>query len=286
MWMRSLGDKWRRLRSESSGMLGRILTEHQRAEFDDLGLASLRGAFSVDDAAAMRAVAWREMGRKYGIRENDTATWTVERPSGLKNTKRHRAFDAIGSEALIAAFDELIGAGEWARPRTWGQVMVTFPSASQPWVVPHGVWHVDFRYDASTTGSLFGVKVFAFFGDVAPRSGGTLVISRSHRVVSRFVDGLPESARADFRSTRLRFMAHHPWLRALANPEYDADRTARFMDEDGDIDGIAVRVVELTGAAGDVVIAHPWTVHHVAINAGSYPRLMRAQSIYGCTKEA
>jgi hypothetical protein len=81
-------------------------------------------------------------------------------------------------------------------------------------------------------------------------------------------------------------MAHHPWLQTLTTPEYDADRTARFMDEDSDIDGIAVRVVELTGAAGDVVIAHPWTVHHVAFNTGSYPRLMRAQSIYGCTKEA
>jgi len=155
-------------------MLGRMLTERQRAEFDDLGFVSLPGAFGIDDAAAMRAVAWRELGRKYGIRENDSATWTVERPSGLKNTKRHRSFDAIGSEALTAAFDELMGAGEWARPRTWGQVMVTFPNASQAWVVPHGLWHVDFRYDASTMGPLFGLKVFAFFGDVAPRSGGTL----------------------------------------------------------------------------------------------------------------
>jgi len=34
------------------------------------------------------------------------------------------------------------------------------------------------------------------------------------------------------------------------------------------------------------VITHPWTVHHVAFNAGLYPRLMRAQSIYGCAKEA
>lgn len=263
-------------------MLGRMLTERQRAEFDDLGFVSLPGAFGVDDAAAMRAVAWRELTRKYGIRENDSATWTVERPSGLKNTKRHRSFDAIGSEALTAAFDELMGAGEWARPRTWGQVMVTFPNASQAWVVPHGLWHVDFRYDASTVGPLFGLKVFAFFGDVAPRSGGTLVISRSHRAVSRFVDSLPKSARADFRTTRLRFMDHQPWLRALATPEYDVERTARFMDRDGDVDGIAVRVVELTGAAGDVVITHPWTVHHVAFNAGLYPRLMRAQSIYGC----
>jgi hypothetical protein len=263
-------------------MLWRMLTGGQRADFDDLGLVRVRGAFGADDAARMRAVAWREMGRKYGIREADRATWTVDWPSGLKNTKRNRAFDAIGREVLTAVFDELIGSGEWTRPRTWGQVMVTFPDASQPWVVPHRLWHVDFRYDASAE-PLFGLKVFAFFGDVAPRSGGTLVIARSHRLVSRFLAELPKYVRADFRRTRLLFMDHHPWLRVLASPEYDCERTARFMDQDGDVDGIAARVIELTGAAGDVVITHPWTVHHVAFNAGRYPRLMRSQSIYRCT---
>jgi Phytanoyl-CoA dioxygenase (PhyH) len=270
--------------SESKGRLERMLTGRQHADFDDLGFLRVSGAFSTDDAATMRAVAWREMDRKYGIREADRATWTVEWPSGLKNTKRNRAFDAIGGEVLTAAFDQLIGSGEWVRPRTWGQVMVTFPKASQPWVVPHRLWHVDFRYDARPE-PLFGLKVFAFFGDVAPRSGGTLVIARSHQLVSRFLADLPEGVRADFRNTRLRFMDHHPWLRALATPEYDRERTTRFVDQDGDVNGIAARVVELTGAAGDVVITHPWTVHHVAVNAGRYPRLMRAQSIYRCTQK-
>lgn len=52
------------------------------------------------------------------------------------------------------------------------------------------------------------------------------------------------------------------------------------MDRDGDVDGVAARVVELTGTAGDIVIIHPWTFHHAAFNAGHYPRLMRGQSIY------
>jgi hypothetical protein len=265
-------------------MLERMLTDRQRAEFDDLGFVRIPDAFSADDAAAMRTVAWRELGHRYGIREDDRATWTTEQPTGLKHTKRHRAFDAIDSGALTAAFDALIGTGEWVRPRTWGQVMVTFPNRSRPWVVPHGVWHVDFRYDAIVSGPLFGLKVFAFFGDVAPRGGGTLVIARSHRLVSRFVKDQPDGIRTDFRRSRLRFMEHHPWLRALATPTYDAGRTVRFMDQDGDVDGIAARVVELTGTAGDVVITHPWTVHHVAFNSGSYPRLMRGQSIYRSTR--
>ena len=75
-------------------------------------------------------------------------------------------------------------------------------------------------------------------------------------------------------------MAHHPWLRAVATADDDADRTARFMDQDGDVDGIAARVVELTGTAGDIVITHRWTFHYAALNAGHYPRLVRGQSIY------
>jgi hypothetical protein len=253
---------------------------NERAVFDDLGFVRIPGAFSVEDAAAMRAVLWRELHQNYGILEDDRTTWTVDRPSGLKNTKRHPAFDAIGSEATTTTFDALMGAGAWVRPNTWGQVMVTFPTPSRPWVVPHGLWHVDFQYDASTTGPLFGLKVLAFFGDVAPGGGGTLVIARSHQVVSRFLEGQAAEARTDFRRMRLAFMRHHRWLHALASPDYDAGRTARFMHENGDVDGIATRVVELTGKAGDVIITHPWTLHHVAYNAGQHPRLMRGQSIY------
>jgi ectoine hydroxylase-related dioxygenase (phytanoyl-CoA dioxygenase family) len=115
---------------------------------------------------------------------------------------------------------------------------------------------------------------------VEPGDGGTLVIARSHRIVSRFVDSQPAESRADFRSMRLRFMQHHPWLRALASAEYDSNRTKRFMDEDCDVDGVAVQVVELTGKAGDVVLTHPWLVHHVAYNGGTAPRFMRGKSIH------
>ena len=40
------------------------------------------------------------------------------------------------------------------------------------------------------------------------------------------------------------------------------------------------RVVEVTGAAGDVVITHGWVYHSIAANAGSAPRLMRGTNVY------
>ena len=60
----------------------------------------------------------------------------------------------------------------------------------------------------------------------------------------------------------------------------DPDRAARFMGSEHDADGIGVRVVELTGRPGDVVITHPWTLHHAAPNRASYPRLMRSKAIH------
>ena len=47
------------------------------------GWMRVRSAFSVDEAAAMRAAAWRELA-KVGIRQRDPSTWTMERPDHLQ----------------------------------------------------------------------------------------------------------------------------------------------------------------------------------------------------------
>jgi hypothetical protein len=36
-----------------------------------------------------------------------------------------------------------------------------------------------------------GVKLFAFFDDVDPEGGGTLLLSGSHRLVERYAGGVP-----------------------------------------------------------------------------------------------
>jgi ectoine hydroxylase-related dioxygenase (phytanoyl-CoA dioxygenase family) len=165
-------------------------------------------------------------------------------------------------------------------PSNWGQVLVTFPCAGPPWSVPGRLWHIDFHY-TNDVAPLFALKVFAFFGDVAPQGGGTLLVSGSHRVVERFVTTVPPETRTDYRACRIQFMKHDPWFRALARTEDpDPDRSARFMDSEHDADGIGVRVVELTGQPGDIVITHPWTLHHAAPNRASSPRLMRSKAIY------
>ena len=54
-----------------------------------------------------------------------------------------------------------------------------------------------------------------------------------------------------------------------------ADRIAAFMDAETLVEGIPLRVVELTGEPGDMVFCHPVMVHSVAPNRGVGPRFMR-----------
>jgi ectoine hydroxylase-related dioxygenase (phytanoyl-CoA dioxygenase family) len=54
-----------------------------------------------------------------------------------------------------------------------------------------------------------------------------------------------------------------------------ANRVAAFMDRETVVDGVPLRVVELTGEPGDMVFCHPVIVHCAAPNRGARPRFMR-----------
>jgi hypothetical protein len=57
-----------------------------------------------------------------------------------------------------------------------------------------------------------------------------------------------------------------------------ADRIAVFMDSETVVDGVPLRVVELTGEPGDMVFCNPVMVHCVAPNRGTRPRFMRIKT--------
>ena len=56
------------------------------------------------------------------------------------------------------------------------------------------------------------------------------------------------------------------------------DRIAAFMDRETVVDGVPLRVVELTGEPGDMVFCHPVMVHSAAPNRGARPRFMRIKT--------
>ncbi len=137
--------------------------------FQTHGWVRIPGAFSPQEAAAMRDVVWRALAA-VSIQRDDPTTWRTERPDHLQHLKSDPVFRAVGSNLTLAAIDEALGGQPWRRPSDWGAFFLVFPTG-RPWNVPADGWHVDAGY----TGPLSppkGVKVHAIFGDVAPRAGG------------------------------------------------------------------------------------------------------------------
>jgi hypothetical protein len=230
----------------------------------------VRAAFSLDEAAAMQAAVWDALERG-GISRGDPSTWTSERPEHLQHVKDDPAFRAIGNNRVLEALDAALEGQAYDQPTHWGAVFLAFPTR-QSWSVPARGWHTDANYRSA----LFppsGVRTHALFGDVVSRAGGTLIVSGSHRLVHRYFNETPPplSARgADYR----RLLRGHPYIRDLHTEGVAAERAARFMDHIEEHDGVPLRVVENTGAAGDVILLHPLVLHVATPNNGDSPRFL------------
>ena len=252
-----------------------MLSAEQRAEFNELGVVKLR-VFSPAEAGRMRDAVWGELACVHGIRRDEPASWRAGNVHGLERIRELPTFVPI--MGCRAAIDDLLGPESWDVPKRWGAFLVTFPTAGE-WDVPSAVWHVDFSY-ALPPEPLSGVKVFTFLSDVPARGGGTLVVTGSHRVIQRFIKGRSLEKLRNTRRTRFELCGSHQWLRNLTSWSSARDRVRRFIDHGSTIVGIAVRVVELTGEAGEVVLTHPWVMHCRAPNCGQTPRFMRTVDIY------
>ena len=255
-----------------------VLTPEQRTQFEHEGFVRVCGAFASEAAAAMRDVIWEELRERYGVDRDDRSTWTVEFPAHLQGLKRRPEFRAISSSRTIGAIDDLLGEGNWDHPRHWGAFFIVFPKETRSWTVPSEGWHVDAEYTAPPE-PLFGLKVFALLGDVAPRAGGTMLVVGMHRVIPSFVAKQPPEIVGKLPRARKALMRSHPWLVELSKPGDGSERVERFMLREGEIGGVPVRVVEVTGNAGDVVLVHPWLLHVRPVNAGSDPRFVLAKDL-------
>jgi ectoine hydroxylase-related dioxygenase (phytanoyl-CoA dioxygenase family) len=203
-------------------------------------------------------------------------TWTVERPSQLQSLKRDPVFRAVGSKALLKAVDAIFGDTVYEPPKNWGAFFIAFPSREE-WTVPNNGWHIDANY-LSPLWPTGGVKTFALLGDVTPRGGGTQIVSGSHRLVHHWFQDNPPPAGT--RSAEMRqLLLSHPYIRDLHQVGVPSDRISRFMNRTEEVDGIPLRVFEVTGAAGDAIILHPLLLHVAAPNAGTKPRFLLSGGI-------
>ncbi|GAB3743088.1 phytanoyl-CoA dioxygenase family protein [Microlunatus parietis] len=242
--------------------------------FGDSGIIRVDGAFPGPAAAAMSDLVWQVLGWNFGFDRADRSTWGEFRKRPLAEAGAAPIFEELLTDRLAAMVDDLLGEGGWEWPSDWGDFLITFPGPTG-WRLPHEGWHQDWGFDVDCD-PVRWVKAFAFLNEVRPGGGGTPVVTGSHRLVGRYGSGRARDQQGRVLKGSDRLYDECGYLRDLGSPGDPAERRRRFMERETDVDGVGLRVVELTGRPGDVVLIHPWLVHAVAPNAAATPRFMRA----------
>ncbi len=254
-------------------------------QFERDGFVVVKGAFARDDADAMQDAWWRELFDLYGIRRDDRSTW--RQPSrDLRGGKSSPMQMKINTARVRSVIDDLLGEDRWKWPKHWGRAIATFPQGGM-WDVPGhrdpkgaGLWHWDSPVQWHRDG-MSAVFAFTFVGAVPPGGGGTSILSGSHRLLRLWEEKMSQGLRRNGASAqRDWFHRAHPWLEALTGvAPSPTNRRAMFVEDGVEIDGIRLRVVELTGEPGDMVSCHPTIVHCASSNCGTWPRMMRIGSV-------
>jgi hypothetical protein len=234
--MRCDGAKFRSL---SKG----ILSSDQIHSFVENGWCVLPGAFTSAQAERASSRVLSRMERKAHILRDDPSTW----PDVYDIEER------LGEPAVLDCFTDrladaviaLVGEGQWVGERRWGLWPVNFSvGAKEPYDIPDWGWHIDgnwfpHRLDCP----LQGLLVIGLFTDTGPRGGGTILAGGSHKTTARVLARHPEGI------SHLGLFAE-----TLKEP------LGNFY--------------EVTGAAGDVVLAHPFLFHTRGMKHCGPPRII------------
>ncbi len=262
-----------------------MLTDQQRDEFDRYGIVRMPGAVSKAAADEMLATVWDALRDRYHLHRGAPETWPepqsrsggglqqiggAHRYLGTHHIPKSVTFEQVGNAAVCGAVDDLLGRGNWTRPERWGSLLVTFPESTERWEVPYSNWHLDFPASQSSSGPA-GVRIFTCLAKLPESGGGTVFVAGSHRLVEKAARAGEILRSAD---ARMRLIRAYPWVKALCSRDEKTDRVRRFMREGTRIDGVEMRVVEMIGEPGDVLLVHPMMLHAPALNCSSMPRFV------------
>jgi hypothetical protein len=252
-------------------------TNEQLQALREDGFVHLPGAVPTHVVDAMRERLWHLLEAK-GAKRGDASTWDARFAYRLQKVRKGDP-DPRACQPLCEALDRAFCETEWFTKPHWGQALVTFPTTDS-WTLPKTLWHLDHPFVQGKV--ISGVNLFLFVDAVEPRGGGTLVLRSSSQLIERFVEqtGTRNLLGMKTKEIRFRLFEAHSFLQELTGGSMRPDRSERMMERDSDLDGIAVRVVELVGKPGDVVLTHPWLLHAGSPNVNDRPRLMRASRVY------
>jgi Phytanoyl-CoA dioxygenase (PhyH) len=257
-----------------------MLTSEQQDEFARSGILRLPAAIPPKDIEVMCDTVWNALHRRYEIRRNAPETWNAQRIAGIHALPKSVTFAQIGSPQVREALDVFLGRRNWEAPERWGSLLVAFPESRERWTVPHQAWHLDFPASASSSlQGLFIVRIFICLAKLRPGGGGTVFVAGSHRLV----EGLPRKEnvkRLKSADARKALIRNCPWVKALCSADGAEGRVQQFMERAEVFDDAELRVVEMTGEPGDVLLTHPLLLHAPAKNCASTPRIVLSSSVY------
>lgn len=249
------------------------LSPEQLARYAAEGVVHLPAAVPRADVEAMAEVVWRRLRVGHGIYRDRPETWTQPHPAQL--TAHNAELAAMASPTVRAVIDQMLGEGGWVEPPRWGLPLVTLPGFAAQWDVPHKNWHLDIKATAEAPRV---ARVFVLLGDHPPGAGATGYVAGSHRVIRALVRRQGRTMRSG--EARELLMAREPWFAALMSKPDGSDRRARFMQRDGEADGVPVRVGEMAGKAGDAWFIDPHILHAMTPNMAAAPRMMLTEWVY------
>jgi hypothetical protein len=220
-----------------------VLGSGDLEQFIERGHCRVEGAFTRAQAEAACEHIWRRMEEKRGIRRDDPGTW----PELYDVEEQVHAPDVLAcfTGRLAAAIEQLLGPARWTGRRTWGFWPVNFGwRRDQPYHIAPDGWHVDGNWFTHTVDCpRQGLLVIGLFTEIAHRGGGTILAEGSHRRTARVLAEHPDGL-------------HHRRLFDLVL----AEPLGGFH--------------EITGEAGDVVLAHPFLFHNRGVKHVGPPRII------------
>jgi hypothetical protein len=255
-----------------------MLSVEQRDEFARFGILRIPGAIAPKHAQVMCDVVWTALQRRYEIRRGDPDTWKARRIAGSHDLPKSATFAQIGSPQVREALDDLLGRRNWEPPERWGSLLVVFPESRERWTVPHQTWHLDYPATRSLPG-LFAVRIFTCLAKLPPGGGGTVFVAGSHRLVENLArdENVERLKSADARSGLIRTCS---WVKQLCSRDSGGGRVQQFMQSSEAVGDVELRVIEMTGEPGDILVTHPLLLHAPAKNCASVPRMVLSSTVF------
>lgn len=229
----------------NSIIMKEVLNKEQIDHFIYKGFLRIDNAFDPQLAEEARRILWQDMD----CDPNQPATWTKPVIWLGMYTQPHFVA-AANTPVLLAAFDQLVGPGNWWPCKSMGAFPVRFPAATDSgdtgWHVdasfpgsdPAGEWRINWRSKGRALLMLF------LFSDVAEQDAPTIIRVGSHLDVARVLKG-------------------------------EGEQGLSFMELAMKLSALPLREETLaTGKAGTVYLCHPFLVHAAQLNRGKEPRFL------------